>query len=99
MTPKEFIALADKKGWQLQVIEKEVPPGSGRIMCLGFEYGKRSTNYTKKFLFDKPLWKHDLQKPPTPEAVQKFNEFIANARTPASRRYIPADRQSPAGAD
>jgi hypothetical protein len=64
MTPKEFLAYAEKHALQLHAIRKEVPPGSNRWLLLGFEYGKRSRKYKNKFLFPHPVELNALREGP-----------------------------------
>lgn len=59
MTWQEFVAEGARKGETVVAIKKEVPPGSGRWMLLGFEYGKRSRKYHQKFMLKSPHWLKD----------------------------------------
>jgi hypothetical protein len=60
MSPKEFLEMGEKKGWQMRAILKEVPKGSGRFMLLGFERVGRSRKAHEKFILKKPIWKDEL---------------------------------------
>lgn len=64
LSAKEFIALAERKGWQLHAIKKEVPPGSGRWLLFGFEYNKRSRKHRHKFIINPPIELNALAKGP-----------------------------------
>jgi hypothetical protein len=84
MTPKQFLKLAEKNGWKLQAIKKEVPVGSGRWLLLGFEYKKSSRKYRTKYMFPTPVLMSELAKGPIKQLTDEKTTDTDNAHDAAA---------------
>lgn len=96
-TALEFLEMAEKKGYQLFTIKKEVPVGSGRWLLFGFEFSKRSSKYKQKYMLANPIPLDDLKKGPIRKPIAEPTADAATGDIPAPPAVQRSERTAVGG--